>query len=80
MPISHRAKHVFESAKTSSYHLKSVVACQQSSKNSSTFKLVVRSNAERNKRYDFEAESAKLAGMWSLLSFYGFVEQVLTAV
>ena len=65
MPISHRAKHVFESGKTSSYHLKSVVACQQSSKNSSTFKLVVRGNAERNKRYDFEAESPKLAGVYS---------------
>ncbi|KAH9918959.1 stress-activated map kinase interacting protein 1-domain-containing protein [Fomitopsis serialis] len=61
IPMSNKAKHVFESGKTSSYHLKSVVACQQSSKNSSTFKLVVRGNAERNKRYDFEAESAKLA-------------------
>ena len=64
MPITHRAKHVFESGKTSSYHLKNVVACQQSSKNSSTFKLIVRGNAERNKRYDFEAESSKLAGMY----------------
>ncbi|KZT68929.1 SIN1-domain-containing protein [Daedalea quercina L-15889] len=61
MPMSNKAKHVFESGKTSSYHLKSVVACQQSSKNSSTFKLVVRGNAERNKRYDFEAENPKLA-------------------
>ena len=57
-----KAKHVFDSGKTSSYHLKSVAACQQSSKNSSTFKLVVHSGADRNKRYEFEAESAKLAG------------------
>ena len=62
MPMSNKAKHVFESGKTSSYHLKSVIACQQSNKNSSTFKLVVRGNAERNKRYDFEAENPKLAG------------------
>lgn len=61
MPMSNKAKHVFDSGKTSSYHLKSVVACQQSSKDSSTFKLVVHSNAERDKRYDFEAESPKLA-------------------
>lgn len=69
MPISHRAKHVFESAKTSSYHLKSVVTCQQSSKNSSIFKLIVRGNAERNKRYDFEAESPKLAGVYPVHVF-----------
>lgn len=61
IPMSNKAKHVFDSGKTSSYHLKSLVACQQSSKNSSTFKLVVHSNAERNKRYDFEAESPQIA-------------------
>lgn len=63
-----KAKHVFDSGKTSSYHLKSVVACQQSSKNSATFKLVVHSGADRNKRYEFEAENPKLASMY-LLSF-----------
>ncbi|TBU24321.1 stress-activated map kinase interacting protein 1-domain-containing protein [Dichomitus squalens] len=62
IPTVTKAKHVFDSGKTSSYHLKSVVACQQSSKNSSTFKLVVHSGADRNKRYEFEAESPKLAG------------------
>ncbi|RPD65261.1 hypothetical protein L226DRAFT_543384 [Lentinus tigrinus ALCF2SS1-7] len=61
IPTVTKAKHVFDSGKTSSYHLKSVVACQQSSKNSATFKLVVHSGADRNKRYEFEAESPKLA-------------------
>lgn len=37
------------------------MACQQSSKNSATFKLVVHSDAERNKRYEFEAENPKMA-------------------
>ena len=53
---------MFDSGKTSSYHLKSVVACQQSNKNSTTFKLVVHSGADRNKRYEFDAENPKLAG------------------
>ncbi|EMD31951.1 hypothetical protein CERSUDRAFT_119281 [Gelatoporia subvermispora B] len=61
IPTSNKAKHVFDSGKTSSYDLKSVVACQQSSKNSATFKLIVRSDEKRIKRYDFEAENAKLA-------------------
>ncbi|PIL27348.1 hypothetical protein GSI_10495 [Ganoderma sinense ZZ0214-1] len=61
IPTVTKAKHLFDSGKTSSYHLKSVVACQQSSKNSATFKLVVHSEADRNKRYEFEAESPKLA-------------------
>jgi len=61
IPMSNKAKHVFDSGKTPSFHLSSVVACQQSRKNSSTFKLVVMSDAERTKRYDFEAESPKMA-------------------
>ena len=61
-----KAKHVFDSGKTSSYHLKSLVACQQSSKNSATFKFVVR-DGERNKRYEFEAENAKMASESRLL-------------
>ncbi|KAI0674134.1 SIN1-domain-containing protein [Trametes maxima] len=61
IPTVTKAKHVFDSGKTSSYHLKSVVTCSQSSKNSSTFKLIVHSGAERSKRYEFEAESPKLA-------------------
>ncbi|KAI0746565.1 stress-activated map kinase interacting protein 1-domain-containing protein [Daedaleopsis nitida] len=61
IPTVTKAKHVFDSGKTSSYHLKSVVACQQSSKSSATFKLVVHSAADRNKRYEFEAENPKLA-------------------
>ncbi|KAI9058026.1 SIN1-domain-containing protein [Trametes sanguinea] len=61
IPTVTKAKHVFDSGKTSSYHLKSVVTCSQSSKNSATFKLIVHSGAERSKRYEFEAESPKLA-------------------
>lgn len=53
---------MFDSGKTSSYHLKSVVTCSQSSKNSATFKLIVHGGADRTKRYEFEAESPKLAG------------------
>ncbi|KAH9855656.1 SIN1-domain-containing protein [Lenzites betulinus] len=61
IPTATKAKHVFDSGKTSSYHLKSVVTCSQSSKNSATFKLIVHSGAETSKRYEFEAESPKLA-------------------
>jgi hypothetical protein len=62
MPSSNKARAVFDSGKTTSFHIKSVVACQQASKSSSIFKLVVQHD-NRNKRYDFEAESSKLAGM-----------------
>ncbi|KAI0795653.1 stress-activated map kinase interacting protein 1-domain-containing protein [Abortiporus biennis] len=61
MPQANKAKNVFDSGKTSSYDIKSIVACQQSNKNSATFKLVVHRDAERNKRYEFEAESPKIA-------------------
>ncbi|KAI0826522.1 stress-activated map kinase interacting protein 1-domain-containing protein [Trametes gibbosa] len=61
IPTATKAKHVFDSGKTSSYHLKSVVTCSQSSKNSAMFKLIVHSGAETSKRYEFEAESPKLA-------------------
>ena len=61
IPMSNKAKHVFDSGKTPSFHLSSVVTCQQSRKNSATFKLVVHSDAERTKRYDFEAENPKMA-------------------
>jgi hypothetical protein len=66
MPSSNKARAVFDSGKTTSFHIKSVVACQQSSKSSSIFKLVVQHD-NRNKRYDFEAESSKLAGMSFLI-------------
>ncbi|VDC07496.1 unnamed protein product [Peniophora sp. CBMAI 1063] len=57
---SNKAKAVFESGKTSSHHIKSVVAAQQSHKDSSTFRIVVHRLRENggNKRYDFEASSA----------------------
>jgi len=60
MPSTKKA--VFDSGKTSSYHIKSIADCQQSAKSSSTFKLVLsRGIGNTNKRYDFEAESPKMA-------------------
>ncbi|KAG5640657.1 hypothetical protein DXG03_007647 [Asterophora parasitica] len=62
MPSTNKAmKAVFDSGKTSSYHIKSIADCQQSAKTSSVFKLVL-SRGGTNKRYDFEAESPRLAG------------------
>ena len=60
MPSANKAKAVFDSGRTASYNIRSVVACQQSAKSSSTFKLVVHRDGG-TKRYDFEAESPKLA-------------------
>ncbi|KAG6845862.1 hypothetical protein H0H87_002553 [Tephrocybe sp. NHM501043] len=61
MPSANKAmKVVFDSGKTSSYHIKSIADCQQSTKASSAFKLVL-NRGGANKRYDFEAESPKLA-------------------
>ncbi|KAG6874010.1 hypothetical protein C0995_007967 [Termitomyces sp. Mi166 len=62
MPSTNKAmKVVFDSGKTSSYHIKSIADCQQSAKTSSVFRLVL-NRGGTNKRYDFEAESPKLAG------------------
>ncbi|KAG6916070.1 hypothetical protein DXG01_008544 [Tephrocybe rancida] len=62
MPSTKKAmKTVFDSGKTSSYHIKSIADCQQSTKTSSAFKLVL-NRGGANKRYDFEAESPQLAG------------------
>jgi len=60
MPSANRAKAVFDSGRTASYNIRSIVACQQSAKSSSTFKLVVHRDGG-TKRYDFEAENPKLA-------------------
>ncbi|KJA14847.1 hypothetical protein HYPSUDRAFT_208357 [Hypholoma sublateritium FD-334 SS-4] len=60
MPSTNKARVVFDSGKTSSYHIKSIADCQQSGKTSSIFKLIL-NRAAGNKRYDFEAESPKLA-------------------
>lgn len=74
MPSATRA--FLDSMKTSSYHIKSVVACVQSARTSSNFKLVVWRDGG-NKRYDFEAESPKVAGecisanvAWRKADFY----------
>ncbi|KAJ7221864.1 stress-activated map kinase interacting protein 1-domain-containing protein [Mycena haematopus] len=54
LPTANKAtKAVFDSGKHVSYHIRSIADCQQSTKSSAIFKL---------KRYDYEAESAKLAG------------------
>ena len=60
---SNRAKAVFDNAKTSSYHINSIAHCKQSTKMASVFKLVLNGRGGGNKRYDFEAESPKIAGM-----------------
>lgn len=71
MPSTNKAKAVFDSGKTSSYHIKSIADCQQSAKSSSTFKLILnRGTGNTNKRYDFEAESPKIAGKLSWLDSY----------
>ncbi|SRR6266436_10446216 len=60
MPTTNKAaKAVFDSGKTSSYHIDSVISCQ-SGKSSSAFRMVVLRDGG-NKRYEFEAESAKVA-------------------
>jgi target of rapamycin complex 2 subunit MAPKAP1 len=61
MPSGKRA--VFDSGRTISFHIKAVIACQQSSKSSATFKLEIQRDTGNPKRYDFEAESPKLARM-----------------
>lgn len=70
MPNANKAKNVFESGKTTSYDIKSVVAVLHSGKNSASFKLVVPRDAERHKRYEFEAETPKLAGGFALLCLF----------
>lgn len=64
MPTTNKgAKAVFDSGKTSSYHINSVVSCQSGKTSSAAFRIVVHrvSRDGGNKRYEFEAENAKLA-------------------
>ncbi|KAH7882448.1 stress-activated map kinase interacting protein 1-domain-containing protein [Phlebopus sp. FC_14] len=68
MPSANKAKAVFDSGKTLSFHIKSVVVCQQSQKSSTLFKIVVQRDS-RNKRYDFEADTPKLAGEADIHTF-----------
>jgi len=61
MPTANKAaKAVFDSGKTSSFHINSVVSCQSAKSSSAVFRIVVHRDGG-NKRYEFEAESAKLA-------------------
>lgn len=62
MPSANRAaKAVFDSGKTVSFHIKSITQCQQSAKSSTLFKIIVQRDSG-SKRYDFEADTPKLAG------------------
>jgi len=61
MPTTKAAKAVFDSGRTMSCHIKTIVDCQQSSKSPHIFKLVL-NRAGGDKRYYFEAETPKLAG------------------
>ncbi|KAJ7033204.1 stress-activated map kinase interacting protein 1-domain-containing protein [Mycena alexandri] len=73
LPTANKAtKAVFDSGKHASYHIRSIADCQQSTKSSAIFKLVV-GGAHGKKRYDYEAESAKhaseiVAQIWTLKS------------
>ncbi|KAJ3729604.1 stress-activated map kinase interacting protein 1-domain-containing protein [Lentinula raphanica] len=60
MPSTNKAAKVFDSGRTISYHIKTIVDCQQSLKTPNNFKLVY-SRAGGDKRYVFEAETPKLA-------------------
>ncbi|CAG8811167.1 2158_t:CDS:2, partial [Racocetra persica] len=51
---------MFESVKTSSYHITSVMSCKVNKKAPANFKLVIYRDSG-TKTYDFEAESTKLA-------------------
>lgn len=57
---SNKAKAVFDSGKTNSYHVKTVVDCQQISKLSSTFRLILNLDGAK-KHYEFDAETPKKA-------------------
>ncbi|KAJ7671528.1 stress-activated map kinase interacting protein 1-domain-containing protein [Mycena polygramma] len=71
LPTANKAtKAVFDSGKHVSYHIRSIADCQQSTKSSAIFKLVI-GRASGKKRYDYEAESAKhaseiVAQIWTL--------------
>jgi hypothetical protein len=56
-----KAKLVFDHGRTTSFHIKSIADVVHSIKTSSIFKLIL-NRGSTTKRYDFEAESPKLAG------------------
>jgi hypothetical protein len=70
MPSTNKAKAVFDHGKTSSYHIKCIVNCQQSTKSTSIFKFVVQRDAG-HKRYDYEAESPSHASTCIFLTLKG---------
>ncbi|KAL7752772.1 Component of a membrane-bound complex containing the Tor2p kinase [Sorochytrium milnesiophthora] len=51
-------RHFFDTIKTSSYHVSSVVSCKQNKKLSTNFRLLVNKDTHEAKSYDFEASSA----------------------
>ncbi|KAJ6500564.1 stress-activated map kinase interacting protein 1-domain-containing protein [Mycena sanguinolenta] len=63
LPTANKAtKAVFDSGKHVSYHIRSIADCQQSTKSSAIFKLLIGRGSGGKKRYDYEAETAKHAG------------------
>ena len=68
MPSANKARGVFDSGKTVSYHIKSIVNCSQSAKSSASFKIIFRRDGG-DKRYDFEAESARQASEYKVFPF-----------
>ena len=69
MPTANKARGVFDSGKTVSYHIKAVLSYAQSAKASTTFKIVFKRDAG-DKRYDFEAESPREASkLFRIVSF-----------
>ncbi|KAH8118678.1 SIN1-domain-containing protein [Phellopilus nigrolimitatus] len=60
MPSQTKARGVFDSGRTVSFNIKSVAGCNQSAKASASFKIIFKRDGG-DKRYDFEAESARLA-------------------
>ncbi|KAJ7885095.1 stress-activated map kinase interacting protein 1-domain-containing protein [Mycena olivaceomarginata] len=67
LPTANKAtKAVFDSGKHVSYHIRSIADCQQSTKSSAIFKLVIGRGAGGKKRYDYEAESEIVAQIWTL--------------
>ena len=76
IPSASKARAVFDSMKTTPYHIDSIVACTQSTSSSASFKLIVKRDGG-NKRYDFEAESSKLACELVVLHVFASIDLLL---
>lgn len=74
MPSTNKARGVFDSGKTASYNMKSVSKCNSSG---SSFKIIFKRDMGE-KRYEFEAESARTAGTLESLVFFNRTKSELT--